>query len=79
MSILIVLINFFGLCRKNPKKAHKTTAAEPVKGKEEFDPKLPNIKFIDEFEIITLETLKGRQSMLDELFISETDVTVTVK
>ncbi|CAD2110933.1 fam-a protein [Plasmodium vinckei petteri] len=65
----------FGFCRKKPKKAHKTTTAEPVKVKEEkpFDPKLPNLKFIDEFDSITLEAPKGRQSMLDEPFISETD------
>ncbi|CAD2097687.1 fam-a protein [Plasmodium vinckei lentum] len=65
----------FGFCRKKPKKAHKTTTAEPVKVKEEkpFDPKIPNLKFIDEFDPITLEAPKGRQSMLDEPFISETD------
>ncbi|CAD2086353.1 fam-a protein [Plasmodium vinckei lentum] len=66
----------FGFCRKKPKKTYTmTTEPVKVKGKEEFDPKLPNIKFIDEFDPITLEAPKGRQSMLDEPFISETDGT----
>ncbi|CAD2083590.1 fam-a protein, fragment [Plasmodium vinckei brucechwatti] len=72
--------HIFGLCMKKPKKTH-TTTTEPVKvkGKEEFDPKLPNINFIDEFDPITLESPKGYQSMLDELFVSETDGTITDK
>ncbi|SCL86929.1 Acidic phosphoprotein precursor PCEMA1, putative, partial [Plasmodium chabaudi adami] len=65
----------FGFCRKKPKKAHKTTTDESVnvRGKGPYDPDLPNLKFIDEFDPITLEAPKGRQSMLDEPFISETD------
>ncbi|CAD2083921.1 erythrocyte membrane antigen 1 [Plasmodium vinckei brucechwatti] len=62
----------FGFFRKKSKKGHKTTA-EPVKEEKPFNPKLPNLKFIDEFDIITLEAPKGNQSMLDEPFISETD------
>ncbi|SCL84637.1 Acidic phosphoprotein precursor PCEMA1, putative [Plasmodium chabaudi chabaudi] len=60
--------------RKKPKKSHTTTAA-PVKVQEkvDFDPKLPNIKFVDEFTPITLEGCKGRLKELDELFVSETD------
>ncbi|EUD73595.1 hypothetical protein YYG_01641 [Plasmodium vinckei petteri] len=59
-------------------KTH-TTAAEPVKDEKSFDHKLPNLKFIDEFDPITFEAPKGRQSMLDEPFISETDGTITDK
>ncbi|EUD69647.1 hypothetical protein YYG_05146 [Plasmodium vinckei petteri] len=71
----------FGFCRKKPKKAHKTTTAEPVKvkGKGTYDPDIPNIKFIDEFDPIILEAPKGRQSMLAEPFISETDGTTIDK
>ncbi|CAD2102732.1 fam-a protein [Plasmodium vinckei lentum] len=65
----------FGFCRKKPKKAHKMTTVEhtKLKGAKPFDPDLPNLKFIDDFDPITLEAPKGRQSMLDEPFISETD------
>ncbi|SCL90626.1 fam-a protein [Plasmodium chabaudi chabaudi] len=62
----------FPFCRKKTKKGHKT-ADEPVKGKDEYDPDLPNLKFIDEFDPIILEVPKGRQSVLGEPFISETD------
>ncbi|SCM08528.1 Acidic phosphoprotein precursor PCEMA1, putative, partial [Plasmodium chabaudi adami] len=60
--------------RKKPKKSHTTTAA-PVKVQEkvDFDPKFPNLKFVDEFTPITLEGCKGRLKELDELFVSETD------
>ncbi|CAD2084044.1 erythrocyte membrane antigen 1 [Plasmodium vinckei lentum] len=65
----------FGFCRRKSKKAHKTATDEhdKLKGAKPFVPNLPNIKFIDEFDPITLEAPKGRQSMLDEPFISETD------
>ncbi|CAD2097685.1 erythrocyte membrane antigen 1 [Plasmodium vinckei brucechwatti] len=62
----------FSFFRKKTKKSHKTTD-EPVKGKGTYDPDLSDLKFIDEFDPITLEAPKGRQSMLDEPFISETD------
>ncbi|SCL92652.1 fam-a protein [Plasmodium chabaudi adami] len=62
----------FPFCRKKTKKAHKT-AYESVKSKDEYDPDLPNLKFIDEFDPIILEVYKGRQSVLGEPFISETD------
>ncbi|CAD2090643.1 fam-a protein [Plasmodium vinckei lentum] len=70
----------FSFLKKKAKKSHKTTA-EPVKVKEEkpFDPKLPNLKFIDDFDPITLEAPKGYHSMLDEPFIPETDGTITDK
>ncbi|EUD69644.1 hypothetical protein YYG_05143 [Plasmodium vinckei petteri] len=72
---------FFGSCREKPKEAHKTTTVEPVKVKEDkpFDPKLPNIKFIDEFYPITLQDPQGYHNMLDELYVSETDGTTTDK
>ncbi|EUD72208.1 hypothetical protein YYG_02909 [Plasmodium vinckei petteri] len=68
----------FSFLKKKAKKNHKTTD-EPVKVKEEkpFDPKLPNLKFIDDFDPITLEAPKGYHSMLDEPFIPETDGTIT--
>ncbi|SCL95891.1 erythrocyte membrane antigen 1 [Plasmodium chabaudi adami] len=71
---------WFPLCRKKTKKNHKTTA-EPVKVHEKvnFDPKLPNLKFIDEFDPIILEVYKGRQSELVEPFISEIDGTIIDK
>ncbi|SCL82969.1 erythrocyte membrane antigen 1 [Plasmodium chabaudi adami] len=71
---------WFPLCRKKTKKNHKTTA-EPVKVHEkvDFDPKLPNLKFIDEFDPIILEVYKGRLSELVEPYISETDGTVIDK
>ncbi|SCL96792.1 erythrocyte membrane antigen 1 [Plasmodium chabaudi adami] len=61
-------------CEKT-KETHTTAVAEPVKVPEkvDFDPKLPNLKFIEEFEPITLEDCKGRLKELDELFVSETD------
>ncbi|SCM01340.1 Acidic phosphoprotein precursor PCEMA1, putative, partial [Plasmodium chabaudi adami] len=39
----------------------------------DFDPNLPNIKFIEEFEPITIEGCKSRLPELDDLFVSETD------
>ncbi|CAD2096559.1 fam-a protein [Plasmodium vinckei petteri] len=63
--------HILGFLNTETKESYKID--EPVKGKEEFDPKLPSLNFIDEFDPITLEALKGRQSMLDEPFISETD------
>ncbi|CAD2097231.1 hypothetical protein YYG_04776 [Plasmodium vinckei petteri] len=68
----------FSFLKKKTKKSHKTTD-EPVKGKGAYDPDLPDLKFIDEFDPITLEAPKGRQNMLAELFISETDGTITDK
>ncbi|CAD2107993.1 fam-a protein [Plasmodium vinckei] len=70
----------FPFCRKKTKKSRKTVD-EPVKVKEKkpFDPDLPNLKFIDEFDPIILEVYKGHQSMLDEPFISETDGTTVDK
>ncbi|CAD2095756.1 erythrocyte membrane antigen 1 [Plasmodium vinckei] len=63
----------FGFFRKKLKKTHTTTEPVNVKDEKSFDPKLLNIKFIDEFDPIALEAPKGRQSMLDKPFISETD------
>ncbi|SCL90814.1 Acidic phosphoprotein precursor PCEMA1, putative [Plasmodium chabaudi chabaudi] len=66
----------FGCFRKKPKKIPATAvAAEPVKAPEtaDFDPKLPNLKFIEEFEPITIEGCKSRLPELDEVFVSETD------
>ncbi|CAD2085535.1 erythrocyte membrane antigen 1 [Plasmodium vinckei lentum] len=68
----------FSFLKKKTKKSHKTTD-EPVKGKGAYDPDLPDLKFIDEFDPITLEASKGRRNMLGELFISETDGTITDK
>ncbi|CAD2106268.1 fam-a protein [Plasmodium vinckei lentum] len=64
----------FPFCRKKPKKIHKTVH-EPVKveGKGTYDPDIPNIKFIDEFDPIILEVYKGRQNELNEPFTSKTD------
>ncbi|SCL91440.1 erythrocyte membrane antigen 1 [Plasmodium chabaudi chabaudi] len=70
----------FGFRRKKAKKRHKTELGSvKAKDKEEFDPDIPNIKFIDEFTPITLEDSKGCLSILDELFVSETDGTITDK
>ncbi|CAD2094646.1 fam-a protein [Plasmodium vinckei brucechwatti] len=68
----------FPFCRKKTKKSRKTTD-EPVKEDKPFDPDLPNLRFIDEFDPIILEVYKGRQSMLNEPFISETDGTTVDK
>ncbi|CAD2112534.1 erythrocyte membrane antigen 1 [Plasmodium vinckei] len=71
----------FGFCRKKSKKSHKTKTDkhDVLKGTKPFDPNLPNLKFIDEFDPITLQAPQGRQSMLDELYTSETDGTTTDK
>ncbi|SCL93517.1 Acidic phosphoprotein precursor PCEMA1, putative, partial [Plasmodium chabaudi adami] len=65
----------FGCFRKKPKKILAKTAAAPVKASEtaDFDPNLPNIKFIEEFEPVTIEGCKSRLPELDDLFVSETD------
>ncbi|VTZ66351.1 erythrocyte membrane antigen 1 [Plasmodium chabaudi chabaudi] len=66
----------FGCFRKKPKKKILATeVAKPVKAPEtaDFDPKLPNLKFIEEFEPITIEGCKSRLHELDEPFVSETD------
>ncbi|SCM01393.1 Acidic phosphoprotein precursor PCEMA1, putative, partial [Plasmodium chabaudi adami] len=65
----------FGCFRKKPKKILAKTVAAPVKAPEtaDFDPNLPNIKFIEEFEPITIEGCKSRLPELDDLFVSETD------
>ncbi|SCL93130.1 erythrocyte membrane antigen 1 [Plasmodium chabaudi chabaudi] len=65
----------FGFGRKKPKKIHTTVVAEPVKAPEivDFDPKLTNLNFIEEFEPITIEGCKSRLPELDEVFVSETD------
>ncbi|SCL94033.1 erythrocyte membrane antigen 1 [Plasmodium chabaudi chabaudi] len=72
----------FELLGKKPKKIH-TMIAEPVKdnvkGKEVFDPKLPNLKFIDEFDPIMLEVYKENMSELDQPIISEIDGTIADK
>ncbi|VTZ68193.1 erythrocyte membrane antigen 1 [Plasmodium chabaudi chabaudi] len=62
----------FPFCRKKTKKGHKT-ADELVEGKDEYNPDLPNLKFIEEFEPMTLEGCKGRLKELDDPFVSETD------
>ncbi|CAD2105370.1 fam-a protein, fragment [Plasmodium vinckei] len=77
MSILIVLINFFGFLNTETKESYKID--EPVKDEKSFDHKLPNLKFIDEFDPITFEAPKGCQSMLDDPFISDADDTITNK
>ncbi|SCL93855.1 erythrocyte membrane antigen 1 [Plasmodium chabaudi chabaudi] len=62
----------FPFCRKKTKKGHKT-ADELVEGKDEYNPDLPNLKFIEEFEPMTLEGCKGRLKELNDPFVSETD------
>ncbi|CAD2103484.1 erythrocyte membrane antigen 1 [Plasmodium vinckei brucechwatti] len=72
----------FGFCRKKSKKEHKTKTAagqDIFKGTKPFDPNIPNIKFIDDFDPISLQAPKGHQSILGELFTSETDGTITDK
>ncbi|SCL89202.1 erythrocyte membrane antigen 1 [Plasmodium chabaudi chabaudi] len=45
----------------------------------DYDPDLPNIKFIDEFDPIMLENHEGYQAESDEPFTSETDDTIVDK
>ncbi|CAD2106413.1 fam-a protein [Plasmodium vinckei brucechwatti] len=70
----------FPFCSKKTKKIRKTIY-DPVKvkGKGTYDPDIPNIKFIDEFDPIILEVYKGHQSGLAEPFTSETDGTTIDK
>nr|AAA29594.1 erythrocyte membrane antigen 1 [Plasmodium chabaudi chabaudi] len=64
----------FGFRRKKAKERHKTgLGSVKAKDKEEFDPDIPNIRFIEEFEPITIEGCKSRLHELDEPFVSETD------
>ncbi|CAD2086346.1 fam-a protein [Plasmodium vinckei brucechwatti] len=62
----------FPFFRKKTKKSRKMTY-EPIKIKDEYDPDIPNLKYIDKFTPITLDIYKGDQSRLNEPFISETD------
>ncbi|EUD70917.1 hypothetical protein YYG_04041 [Plasmodium vinckei petteri] len=62
----------FPFCIKKTKKDRKMTY-EPIKSKDEYDPDLPNLKFIDKFTPITLDIYKRDQTVLNEPFISETD------
>ncbi|CAD2102588.1 fam-a protein [Plasmodium vinckei brucechwatti] len=70
----------FSFLKKKKKKSHKATD-EPVKveGKGEYDPDLPDLKFIDEFDPMLMEIYKGHQTELDEPFASEIDDTVVDK
>ncbi|CAD2092932.1 erythrocyte membrane antigen 1 [Plasmodium vinckei lentum] len=68
----------FPFCIKKTKKSHKTTD-EPDKSKDDYDPDIPNINFIDEFSPKIIEIYKGRQTGLVEPFISETDGTIVDK
>ncbi|CAD2100987.1 erythrocyte membrane antigen 1 [Plasmodium vinckei petteri] len=70
----------FGFCRKKKKKSRKTTD-EPVKVKDKgaYDPDLPNLKFIDEFDSTILEDHEWHQTELDEPFTSETNGTIVDK
>ncbi|EUD69654.1 hypothetical protein YYG_05129 [Plasmodium vinckei petteri] len=49
----------FPFCIKKTKKSHKTTD-EPDKIKDDYDPDIPNIKFIDEFSPKIIEIYKGQ-------------------
>ncbi|CAD2092938.1 erythrocyte membrane antigen 1 [Plasmodium vinckei lentum] len=64
----------FPFCRKKKKKIHKMTR-ETIKSKGAYDPDIPNIKFIDEFDPIILEVHEECQTRLSEPFTSETDGT----
>ncbi|EUD69672.1 hypothetical protein YYG_05119 [Plasmodium vinckei petteri] len=76
----LLTICCFPFCRKKKKKIHKTVRdSVKVKDKGTYDPDIPNIKFIDEFDPIILEVYKGRQSELAEPFVSETDGTTIDK
>ncbi|VTZ67333.1 fam-a protein [Plasmodium chabaudi chabaudi] len=70
----------FSFCIRKTKKSHNT-ADEPVKvkGKGAYDPDLPDLKFIDEFDPILMEIYKERQTELEEPFTSETDDNIVDK
>ncbi|VTZ70657.1 fam-a protein [Plasmodium chabaudi chabaudi] len=70
------ITGYFPLHRKKTKKSHTTTNKPvKVKGKGAYDPDLPDLKFIDEFDPMLMEIYKKNQTELDELFISEADGT----
>ncbi|SCL89262.1 Acidic phosphoprotein precursor PCEMA1, putative [Plasmodium chabaudi adami] len=62
----------FPSCRIKKKKFHKKIDA-PVEIKDEYDPDIPNLKYIDKFSPITLDIYKGDKTKLNEPFVSETD------
>ncbi|CAD2098374.1 fam-a protein [Plasmodium vinckei] len=71
---------FFSFLKKKKKKSHKTTD-KPVKveGKGAYDPDLPDLEFIDEFDPILMEIYKGNQNELDKSIISETNGAIVNK
>ncbi|SCL94400.1 fam-a protein [Plasmodium chabaudi adami] len=74
------ITGYFPLHRKKTKKSHTTTnESVKVKGKGAYDPDLPDLKFIDEFDPMLMEIYKRNQTELDELFISEADGTTVDK
>ncbi|SCL90699.1 Acidic phosphoprotein precursor PCEMA1, putative [Plasmodium chabaudi adami] len=72
-------MSFFSFLKKKTKKKHKIDKPVKVKCKEEFDPGLSDLKFIDEFDPMIMETYKGHQTELDESFISEANGAIVDK
>ncbi|CAD2088715.1 erythrocyte membrane antigen 1 [Plasmodium vinckei brucechwatti] len=70
-------MNCFSFLKKKSKKKHKID--EPVKVKGAYDPDIPDLKFIDEFDPTILEDHEWHQTELDEPFTSETNGTIVDK
>ncbi|SCL90909.1 Acidic phosphoprotein precursor PCEMA1, putative [Plasmodium chabaudi adami] len=69
----------FPFCRKKTKKIYKIDEPVKVKGKGAYDPDIPNIKFIGEFDPIIFEVHEEWQTGLTEPFTSEIDGTTVDK
>ncbi|KEG00223.1 erythrocyte membrane antigen 1 [Plasmodium vinckei vinckei] len=71
------LIDCFSFLKKKTKKKHKID--ESVKDKGAYDPDIPDIKFIDEFNPTMIEDHECHQTELDDPFISEANGTIIDK